>query len=319
MGMMEQQSGDIGEAARLWVIRVHDASFADWDRLTEWLERDPAHLHAYEAALDTDAWAADLFAASPPVAVMTAPAPAPRRGRWFAGGAVAAAMVAVIGGWSMLRQGAPVQQIATAAGEHRTFALADGSRVMLNSDTRISFDPATPRQIDLVRGEALFDVRHDANHPFVVVADGTRLVDVGTVFNVVRDGGALDVAVASGAVDYESGPRRLRLNQGEALSRPDQDSSPVLRKTSQQGVGSWQTGLLQYDDAPLDQVARDLGRNIGRVVRAAGGSARMRFTGTLVLQGPPGQVFARAGPLLGVRFVEKGDSWTMIPADAPRR
>jgi transmembrane sensor len=78
-------------------------------------------------------------------------------------------------------------------------------------------------------------------------------------------------------------------------------------------------GLLQYDDAPLDQVARDLGRNIGRPVRAEGGSVRMRFTGTLVLQGPPGQVFARAGPLLGVRFVEKGDSWTMIPADAPRR
>ena len=152
-----------------------------------------------------------------------------------------------------------------------------------------------------------------------MVADGTRLVDVGTVFNVVRDGGALDVAVASGAVDYESGPKRIRLNQGVALSRPGQDANPVLRKTSQQGVGSWQAGLLQYDDAPLDQVARDLGRNIGRPVRATGSAVRMRFTGTLVLQGPPGQVFARAGPLLGVRFVEKGDSWTMIPADAPKR
>lgn len=315
--MMEQQSGDIGEAARLWVIRVHDASFVDWDRLTEWLESDPAHLPAYEAALDTDVWAADIFAASPPVAVMTAPAPALRRGRWFAGGAVAAAMLAVIGGWSMLRQGAPVQQVATAAGEHRTFALADGSRVMLNSDTRISFDPATPRQIDLVRGEALFDVRHDANHPFVVVADGTRLVDVGTVFNVVRDGGALDVAVASGAVDYESGSRRLRLNQGEALSRPDKDASPVLRKTSQQGVGSWQTGLLQYDDAPLDQVARDLGRNLGRPVRVANGAARLRFTGTIVLRGAPDEVLARAGPLLGVQFASNGEGWTMSPTHGP--
>ena len=317
--MMEHQSDDIGEAARLWVIRVHDASFADWDRLTEWLESDPAHLPAYEAAQDADAWAADIFAASPPVAAMTAPAPAPRRGRWFAGGAVAAAILATIGGWSMLHRDATVQEIATAAGEHRTIALADGSRVFLNGDTRISFDPATPRQIDLVRGEALFEVRHDASHPFVVVADGTRLVDVGTVFNVVRDGGAIEVAVANGAVDYEAGPQRIRLNQGEALSRPDRDASPVLRKTSEQGVGSWQTGLLQYDDAPLDQVGRDLARNIGRPVRSAGGSARMRFTGTLVLQGSPKQVFARAGPLLGVRFVEEGDSWTMIPADAPRR
>ncbi len=91
---------------------------------------------------------------------------------------------------------------------------------MLNGDTRISFDPDMPRQVTLAQGEALFDVKHDAKDPFVVVADGTRLVDIGTIFNVVRSGGALDVAVAEGAVDYEAGKQRIRLNQGDALSRP---------------------------------------------------------------------------------------------------
>lgn len=316
---MADESDIIGEAARLWAIRAQDASFADWDGLTEWLESDPRHLPAYEAALDDASWAADLFAAHPPVAAWTAPAHSPPRGRWFAaGGAVAAALVAVVGAAVLLRD-APVRDVATAMGEHRTIDLADGSRVMLNGDTRVSYDPDTPRVITLAKGEALFDVKHDAGDPFVVVADGTRLVDIGTVFNVVRDGGAIDVAVAEGAVDYEAGPQKIRLNQGDALSRTDRNATPALRKASPDGIGSWQSGQLQYDDATLDQVARDLSRNTGRSIRVANGAARMRFTGTLVLRGPPREVLARAGPLLGVTFAEQGDSWTMTPANVRRR
>jgi len=316
---MEHESGIIGEAARLWAIRAHEASFADWDGLTEWLERDPRHLPAYEAALEDDSWAAQLFAARPPVVAATAPARYPPRGRWFTiSGAVAAALVAVVGGTMVFRD-APVHEVATAPGEHRTIDLADGSRVMLNGDTRITFDPDTPRQIALARGEALFDVKHNAKDPFVVVADGTRLVDIGTVFNVIHQDGAIDVAVAEGAVDYEAGRQRIRLNQGDALSRADRDAAPALRKASPEGIGSWQSGQLQYDDATLDQVARDLSRNTGRSIRVANGAARMRFTGTLVLRGPPREVLARAGPLLGVTFAERGDSWTMTPANVPRR
>jgi len=316
---MADESDMIGESARLWAIRAHDASFADWDGLTEWLESDPRHLPAYEAALESDSWAADLFAARPPVAASTAPAHSPPRGRWFAmGGAIAAALVAAVGGTVLLRD-APVREVATARGEHRTIDLADGSRVVLNGGTRVSFDPDTPRVITLAQGEALFDVKHDASDPFVVVADGTRLVDIGTVFNVVRDGGAIDVAVAEGAVDYEAGKQRIRLNPGEGLSRADRDATPALRKANPEGIGSWQSGQLQYDDATLDQVARDLSRNTGRSIRVANGAATMRFTGTLILRGPPREVLARAGPLLGVTFAEQGDSWTMTPANVRRR
>lgn len=316
---MADKSDIIGEAARLWAIRAHDASFADWDGLTGWLESDPRHLPAYEAAMDDESWAADLFAAHPPVAAWTAPAHSPPRGRWFAaGGAIAAALVAMVGGAVLLRD-APVREVATAMGGHRTINLADGSRVMLNGDTRVSFDPDTPRVITLAKGEALFDVKHDAGDPFVVVADGTRLVDIGTVFNVVRNGGAIDVAVAEGAVDYEAGQQKIRLNQGDALSRTDRDATPALRKASPEGIGSWQSGQLQYDDATLDQVARDLSRNTGRSIRVANGAASMRFTGTLILRGPPREVLARAGPLLGVTFAEQGDSWMMTPANVRRR
>jgi len=120
-------------------------------------------------------------------------------------------------------------------------------------------------------------------------------------------------------VAWRAGKQRIRLNQGDALSRADRNGAPALRKESPEGIGSWQSGQLHYDDATLDQVARDLSRNTGRSIRVANGAARLRFTGTLVLRGPPREVLARAGPLLGVTFAEQGDSWTMTPANVRRR
>lgn len=313
---------EIAEQGRLWAIRVGDPSFGDWDGFTAWLEQDPAHQAAYDAALDAEAWAAEtLTLGAHEVAASAADLPprrTPRR-RWLGFGGAMAAALAGVAGWAVLDRGPGLDTIETAPGEHRAIALADGSRIVLNGGTRIAYDPQKPRHVELAHGEALFDVRHDARYPFVVIASGTRLLDAGTVFNVIGDGGSLDVAVAHGAVIYEPGKQAIRLEPGDALSRAGEDGAPVLRKAAVQSVGSWQSGVLQYDDAPLTQVAGDLGRNLGRAVEPAGGAERLRFTGTLAVSGPPDQVLARAGALLGVKFEVDGDAWKMTPADGARR
>lgn len=321
---MTTQNFEMDEAACLRVIRIQDPSFNDWDEFTQWLEADPAHLAAYEAALEDDAWAAELLTNRPPPQrfvqldpeIEPEPEPVvqlrPRR-RWYAVGGAIAAAVAGVASWSVLDRGT-VSDIVTAPGEHRTVALADGSRVMLNGGSRITIDPDTPREIELADGEALFDVKHDERNPFVVVIGGTRLIDAGTVFNVLSDRGSLDVAVAEGAVIYEPGRKEIRLAAGDALSRSSSQAEPVLRKAAPQAVGGWQSGRLQYSDTPLDQVARDLGRNLGQAIHPAGSAGRMRFTGTLMVDGQSEEVLARAGPLLGVTFEKNGDAWTMTPA-----
>jgi transmembrane sensor len=216
--------------------------------------------------------------------------------------------------FSMLDLSGP-SEIVTGPGEHRTIPLADGSRIILNGETRIKFDPDEPRAVELAAGEALFEVKHDEHNPFVVVAGGTRLIDAGTVFNVISDEGSLDVAVSEGAVIYEPGRQEIRLAAGDALSRQNAQSRPVLRKASRQAVGGWQSGQLEYSDASLGQVARDLGRNLGRTIRPAAGAERLRFSGTLVVDGPAEEVLDRAGPLLGVDFAADGDDWRMTPAN----
>lgn len=315
--MTASESGPIQETARHWAIRVQDPHFADWDGFTAWLEQDPAHLAAYEAALEDDRWTEELFRAAPPA--VEAPA-RPARRRWaLAGGAAAAAIVAVAGGWAVLDREAPLREVATAPGEHRAIALADGSRMILNGATRVAYRDETPRAVELLSGEALFEVQHNERHPFVVTVGGTRLVDAGTVFNVVRDGGALDVAVAKGAVIYAPGESQIRLDAGAALSRASDTARPMVRRMAPEGVGGWQMGQLQYDDASLAEVGRDLGRNLGLAIHGSDDTDRLRFTGTLMLKGSPEQVLARAGPLLGVRFVRGKDGWTMAPTDAVPR
>ncbi|WP_162254713.1 FecR family protein [Sphingomonas sp. Root241] len=309
---MSAQQLELAEAARLWAIRVQDPAFADWDGFTEWLERDPAHLGAYETALADGAWGAELLASAP----VEAP---PRRNWWLPAGAAAAAAIAVVSGWAVLDRDAPAQHIATAPGEHRTIDLADGSKLALNGSTRVTIDPDTPRQVVLEQGEARFEVRHDASDPFVVLSGGARLVDAGTIFNVVREGDALEVGVAEGAVIYEPGANEVRLAPGDTLRRSGRGAKPVLGRAKAQAIGSWASGELQYDEPSLEEVARDLTRSLGKPVRTTRGAERISFTGTLMLQGTPEEVLARAEPLLDVKFIATGEGWTMSPAHGPPR
>lgn len=316
---MTTYDSPIAEAARLWVIRVQDSTFDDWDGLTAWLEQDSTHNAAYDAALEDDAWVEELFRHEPPAApaepipfLRSEPQPRPRR--WYAmGGAIAAAVVAVVSFAVIDRSG--TSEIVTAPGEHRTVPLADGSRIIMNGNTRIVIDPDMPREVELAAGEALFEVKHDATHPFVVSVGATRLLDAGTVFNVISDGSSLDVAVAEGAVIYEPGAAEIRLAAGDALSRKGAKADPTLHKASPQAIGGWQRGQLEYSGAPLDLVARDLSRNLGQTILPANGAERLRFTGTLIVDGNAGEVLERAGPLLGVDFTAEGTAWRMTPAN----
>lgn len=324
----ETSFSDIRAQAQSWAIRAGDGAFADWDGLSAWLEADPAHLPAYDEALAQEEWVDALYAARPAehagyAEFVSAPEPVAyandepaRRRRWPAWGAGLAAAVAAAAGWVVIDRGPSVQEIVTAPGEHRSVEFADGSRIVLNGDTRISYTPDKPREVALAHGEVLFEVRHDERKPFIVTAGDTRLIDAGTVFNVVRDRDDLDVAVAEGEVIYQPGRSEIRLLPGDALSRTGSGGQPVLRKANLLAIGGWRSGRLEFDNASIAYVARELGRNIGRPVVPADNLKSVRFTGTLMVEGNVQDTLLRVGPLLGVSFVSERGYWRMTPADA---
>ena len=69
----------------------------------------------------------------------------------------------------------------------------------------------------LARGEALFNIRHNPQRPFVVRLGKDRIQDLGTVFNVVRDHRTLKVEVVEGAVRFRRGGNGLQLKAGQTM------------------------------------------------------------------------------------------------------
>jgi transmembrane sensor len=326
MGMNSLSDDMLRDDARAWAIRVGDPAFADWEGFSAWLEADPARNPAYEAALDELDAANGLFDVPPAAASIVLQTSSMRsRGpgiaaRWRA--PVMAACVAVLtvgGGWFALDRSA-AQEYVTAPGQRRSIELVDGSRIILNGGTRLTMENSNPRAVTMTNGEALFQIRHDPEAPFVVTTpDGTRLVDVGTTFNVIEEKGALSVEVAEGAVVYRSEGAEMRLDAGEMLTRATAAAEPTKQTVDTETIGAWRTGYLQFSDTPLPELAADLSRNLGVAVAIDRRLEARRFTGTILADGGSDAVMARVGPLLDVQLERRGDGWMMIPNNGARR
>lgn len=294
-----------------WLIRQRDPAFDDWDGFADWLGEDPEHAAIYDTAASLDQ---DLDALPPtakPLAV-TMPATPRRTSRrgWF-GGAMAAALVAVIG-LSTLNPFGNANRIETAAGEHRTIELADGSRIEINGGSVVEIDKDRPRFARLEAGEAMFHVVHRENDPFVVEAGGDRLVDLGTAFNVVRRERQTSVAVSEGIVLYNPDRDKVRLVAGKAIEVRDGDSqAPVVQDVDVASIGGWRSGLLVYNGAPLAVVADDLKRTAGMEVRIAPAAADLSFRGALIIDKNRSRTIADLAALSGTKAQRQGDGWIL--------
>ena len=304
---MDERRVKMREQAVTWAVAVDDPGFADWDGFTAWLEADPAHAEAYDhAVLAAAAADAGLIAPAP---VIRRPVPRRRVVQWL-GGAVAASLVAVAG-VQVLGDRAQPYAVETGAGETRVIALADGSKMALNGGTRVMLDRADARRATLERGEALFTVVHDDSDPFVVHAGGAEIVDLGTVFNVVREPHETRVAVAEGLVAYNPKAENVRLSPGQTLV--DADGTVRVGRAEVADIGGWRTGRLVYDGAPLSAVAADLARATGTRVAVAPAIAAQPFTGVIALPKARAGFVAELGPLLDVEVQPGERGFTLSP------
>jgi len=301
---MAEDKDLMNSAALDWVIRLREPGFDDWERFESWLAADPAHAEAYHRHALADQEMAELLATAPP------PQAKPRATRraWL-GGALAAALVGVVG-VSQIGRTDPYA-VETAAGVRRTVSLPDGTRISLNGGTRLMLDHRNPRYAEVTRGEALFDVVHDANAPFKVAVGPSRLVDIGTRFNVVREGRTTAVQVAEGAVMYDPEGAAVRLDAGRTLRAIDGDPLVVLGRQSPAAIASWKEGRLIYDGQTMAEVAADLSRWTGQTVTVDPRVAERRFRGVLSLG--DGEAVVGLGPLLDVEVRRSGDRWILAP------
>ena len=323
--MVERRDRDPAEDAIDWLVRQRDPAFDDWMGFTAWLEADSEHARAYDRLAALEAGVADDLRRDPPM-LGEAPSPAPvapatPRPAYRPGhirriltpliglSAAAAALVAFV-----TTRPASTYEVATAPGEHRHIRLDDGSHIVLNGGARLRLDRDAPRTAQLIGGEALFDIVHDADAPFRVAFAGGTVEDLGTRFAITLAPQRIEVAVAEGVVAYraDAGKAPVTLHPGQRLVARNADAQ--IGSVAVGTIGAWATPLLRYRDARLSDVAADLSRALQVPVEADPALAEMRVTATIQLDLDVDRSMARLAPLLAVRVVHREGKWILEAA-----
>jgi transmembrane sensor len=157
----------------------------------------------------------------------------------------------------------------TDIGERRIVALPDGSRISMDSATRIRVTyQKTARSITLERGRSRFDVAHDAGRPFTVTAGQETVVAVGTSFDVERLQSTVLITLIQGQVLIKGAAaapttattaqadNSISLKAGEELV-VSLNVRPAIVAADPQAARAWEAGRLLFRDESLgDAVAR---------------------------------------------------------------
>lgn len=173
----------------------------------------------------------------------------------------------------------------TGVGEQRTVVLDDGSRIQLNTATRVAIDyNEQQRRIELTSGEALFEVAKHPGRPFIVVAGDRQVIALGTSFIVRRDTDQFAVTLMEGRIEVSPvavearQPAEVRtLEPGERLTLAEAQPAALDRPSMDQ-VTAWQRGQIALDNTPLAEAVVEMNRysNVRLVVdRPEAGNIRI--------------------------------------------
>jgi transmembrane sensor len=203
--------------------------------------------------------------------------------------AMAAALTLLLGGGAWLRwhDQKTQQSYVTAVGGMQEVRLSDGTRLELNTNTRVHASvTATGRSVTLDAGEAYFDVVHDARRPFVVYVGNRRITDLGTKFSVFRNGDDVRVTVQEGRVRVDivgaSAPRAPVVADGGHEVMTNGSETLVLAKPDADIVNdlSWRRGMLVFKQQNLAEVAEAFNRYNSRQIFVEGNARKIRIGGS---------------------------------------
>jgi transmembrane sensor len=179
----------------------------------------------------------------------------------------------------------------TPVGGRQTIMLADGSRIDLNTNSALRLGgDKSHRLAFLDKGEAYFQIRHDASRPFVVTAGAHRVIDLGTKFLVRTGGDRMDVTLVEGRarVDASGGARSVDLLPGDEVIATARQLTTV-HKTSQDLSNQlgWRRGVIVFRHTTLAEAAAEFNRyNPNRIVIGSAEAAALKIDGTFPSDDP---------------------------------
>jgi len=302
----------VSEQASAWWVLLNegDPTAAERRAFTEWVKRSPERVGAFLQAAQLAQTLSSQSTKWPETSVeeliraaqesrqevprigagqsdlrATESSSSPSRSRrpFLIGGLAAAATVVIAGVGTSLYFHSRPERIETAIGEQRSVVLSDGSLVTLNTASAVEVRfTRDHRGVTLLAGEALFNVAHDAQRPFDVIAGATTARAVGTRFNVDRRENATTVTVVEGRVAVfdasndrnENAGERVLLNAGQKVTRTPERPGAAVAPANVTTAIAWTERKLIFENRPLGEVAAEFNRYNRRTIEIRGAKLR---------------------------------------------
>jgi len=187
--------------------------------------------------------------------------------RWW--WVAAAAVVIAVGSIVLLQQQrSQPTSVHTTYGEVREQQLPDGSKVMLNGNSEISYREGAAREIWL-KGEAFFHVaKTPSKARFIVHADQFDVEVTGTQFNVMNREGKTSVMLTEGSVILKPrNGREIYMKPGDFVEFNAQE--PAIKAGKEESVLAWKEKKLYFDKTPLREAVQSIKELYGVDIKLA--------------------------------------------------
>lgn len=268
---MDSTPDAIREEAAAWFAKRRDGACSEEAAFEAWLDCSDVHARAYaETERTWEQWkrlqnSARMRAMTAAAMKATAPRQQQAIGRRWRPllAAASLAAIAVFGGIRLLPLMTPTSPVAysTGLGEQRTEQLPDGTRIVLNTQTALQVRYGSQRrEVTLQHGEAMFEVVHDAEHPFVVTTSEGSVTDLGTQFLVRNEDGMATVTLLQGLVEVVAQDQRKQLVPGEQARYGASVAGIHVRQVDPTGITGWMHGRLDFSGLPLAQAVVEANR-----------------------------------------------------------
>jgi transmembrane sensor len=331
---MTQASKRIQQEATAWALRARLGSLTpeQTSELQNWLTASSRHLGAYVRANAMHADIERITAlgggttpdlAKPYGIVARLSSWLMRQGQRRAGLITAAAVVTILLGpasYFYLTRG---DSYVSGIGELRQVGLNDGSIMLLNTSSRAVVKLRRDiRDIELTKGEALFEVAHDPKRPFMVHVGDLTVKAVGTAFSVRNDDARIDVIVSEGTVELirPGSTVRVGANHHATVRRAQPAQIQTLERRETDRQLAWRTGRLEFDGQPLIEAVNEINRHNRRQILVTDPQlAQHPIVGSF--SAIDSEAFARiAAATLNAQLMDDGTAIRIEPkgGDAPR-
>lgn len=171
-------------------------------------------------------------------------------------------------------------------------SLPDGSVVRMGADTALSYQfDSKQRQVQLLRGEAFFEVVPGSSPDFKIDVNGDKIRVIGTRFNVDSYSENTTVSVSEGIVSVQGAldERPEHITRGQEIVVTEGQAGLIENNVSEDAL-SWMSGRLVVDQAPVSQVVAALSRHSTKKFYVRGHLASQSISGTFSLEDIDGSI-----------------------------